>query len=89
MSKLRDLILSIPLGVRLVIRDAIEGAIAAVVALNLAIPSTLSEAHGEALIAITAVAGAVVAVLRREALPAISSWLLGLFSPTPPAPPAG
>lgn len=66
---------SIPLGVRYVIRDAIEGAITAVVALNLAIPSTLSEAHAEGLIAVVAIAGAVIAVARRELLPIILQWI--------------
>lgn len=81
----------IPTGVKNVVRDAIEGGLSAIVALNLAIPGSLVDAKAEALTAVVAAAGAIIAVLRREALPIIVQWFENQFStpaPTPPAPPA-
>ena len=85
-AKLSALIQKIPLGVRYIIRDAIEGALAAVVALNLAIPGSLVEAKAEGLTVVVAVAGAGIAVLRREALPAIWAWLQGQLTQPPTKP---
>lgn len=85
MSKLKALIAAVPEPVRLLIRDALEGAITAVIALNLAIPGSLIEAKAEGLTLAVAAGGAIIAVLRRELLPLI----LGLFStPDPTIPPA-
>lgn len=70
----------IPEGVRLVIRDAIEGAIAAVVALNLAWPTGVAELKSQTMIVAVAAGGAILAVLRRELLPIILNWI----SPTKP-----
>jgi hypothetical protein len=53
-------------------RDAIEAALTVVFALNLAIPGDLTQAKAEGLLAFSAVAGAVIAVVRREFLP----WLV-------------
>ena len=85
MQTLRDFLLnvrtfwvSLPVGVTKAVRDALLAGVAAFIALNLAIPSTLDQAKAEGLIAILAVAAAVLAVVRVELLPALISWILGV-----------
>jgi hypothetical protein len=58
---------SLPLWVRKFIVDFGEGAVSAVLVLNIAIPSTLGEAKAQAVIVGAAVAGALVAAVRRAA----------------------
>jgi hypothetical protein len=55
--------------VKTFIRDAIEGAITVVVALQVAFPNSLAEAKSIALTVFVAVAGAVIAAARRDLLP--------------------
>ena len=62
-----------PLFVRKFIVDAVEGAIAAVLLLSFVIPGTLDEAKGQAAVAGLAIAGAVIAAVRRN-LPAALLW---------------
>lgn len=64
-------------GLLYIARDCIEGGLAAVVALNLAFPSSVSGAQAEGITAVTALSGAAIAVGRRELLPYLQS-LLGL-----------
>jgi len=72
----------LPLWVRKALVDFIEGAIGAVLVLNIAIPSTLDEAKAQAAIIGAGVAKAAVAAARRAA-PDFSVWLRGLFGVTP------
>jgi hypothetical protein len=58
------------------LRDAAIGAVAAVVALNLAIPGTLDQAKAEGLTAYVAAGAAALAIVRVELLPYLLSWLL-------------
>ena len=53
------------------LRDAAEGSVAAVGALALTLPASLPDAQKEAVVIFTAVAGATIAVARRELLPII------------------
>jgi len=58
---------SLPLWVRKAIIDFVEGAVTAVLVLNIAIPSTLGEAKAQAVIIGAAVGGALIAAVRRAA----------------------
>lgn len=62
-----------PLFARKFIVDAVEGAIAAVLVLAIAIPATLDDAKAQAAVIGMAVAGALIAALRRN-LPAALIW---------------
>ena len=59
------------------LRDAAVGAVAAVSALNLAVPGTLDQVKAEALIAVVAAGAAVLAIVRVEILPPLFTWLIG------------
>lgn len=68
----------LPLQVRLMLRDAVEGAVAAVGGITLFWPHSADEASQLAMTVFVAVAGAVLAVLRRYFL----DWLMAkLFPP--------
>jgi hypothetical protein len=67
---------SLPEWLRKGSRDAAIGALAAITALNLAIPGSLPEAKAEGLTAAVAVGAAVLAVVRVEILPPLLAWLL-------------
>jgi len=56
-----------------VARDAVEAAIQALIVLNFALPGDLNQAKAEGLVAVSVVAGAIIAVVRRELIP----WILG------------
>lgn len=58
---------SLPLWVRKFLVDFVEGAAAAVLVLNIAIPSTLGEVKAQAVVVGAAVAGALVSAVRRAA----------------------
>jgi hypothetical protein len=58
-----------------IFRDAVEGAVTALLVLNWSIPGDLTQAKAEALTAGTVVFAAVVAVVRRELIPWLASKL--------------
>lgn len=60
--------------VRAFVRDAVEGAVTAVAALNLVLPKDLPQAQGEASLVAIAVGAAVVAEARRDLLPLVVAW---------------
>lgn len=76
--------LALPVWLRQFLRDAAEGALGAVLVLNLVIPGTLQEAQATALVLVTAVSGPVIAAARRHVLPAVLRWLASTF-PAPEA----
>lgn len=66
--------MSIPLWARKAAIDFIEGAVAAILVLNLVIPATLDEAKAQAAIVGAAILSAAVAAIRR-ASPDFLAWL--------------
>lgn len=70
----------VPDGVKLVLRDVLEAAIAAAGTLTFTVPLSVADARQQALVAWFAVSAAIIAVLRREALPAVKAWLFALFT---------
>ncbi len=63
---------------RSLITDFVEGAVTAVLVLDLAIPGDLDQAKAEALVVGTAIGGALVAAVRRAA-PGFIGWIRTLF----------
>lgn len=70
-SSVRAFFVSHPASVKF-LRDCVEGALTAVAALTLTIPTTLSDARSQGLIVAAAVIGAVIAIARRSLRPVIS-----------------
>jgi hypothetical protein len=73
---------SIPVGVQFVIRDVFVSAVAAVAALNLALPTTTSQATAETMLVVTTVVYTAYGVIRREIWPLLINWVidhLGVF----------
>lgn len=57
------------------VRDAIEGAIAAVLALALTMPASVDDAKRTATMVLIAVLGSTIAVARRLLLPYLLDWI--------------
>lgn len=86
MSRIRAFIASWPEPFRLIVRDIIEGALAGIATVVIVVPTNVGEAKDQAIVIAVAAIGAAVAVARRELLPYLTRWLLGLFTtPTDPA----
>ncbi|HET7070145.1 MAG TPA: hypothetical protein VFI40_04930 [Nocardioides sp.] len=79
LARLKAAFLGLPAGVRVALRDMVEAAIAAVMALTFFIPTNLADAKSEGEVVYFAVLAAIVAVARRELLPAIKAYIVGLF----------
>lgn len=71
--------LALPVSVRKFIIDILETAAAAVVGLTLVIPADLEQAQAQAVVIGTAVAGAVIAVVRRH----LPGWIASLRAAFP------
>lgn len=74
MNSIKTTIANLPLWVKKAIVDFVEGAITAVLLLNLVIPSTLGEAKAQGVMLGAAIFGALVAAIRRAA-PDFIGWL--------------
>lgn len=79
-ARIRAAWLRLPPWAQLFIRDAVEGAVAAVVALNLVVPHTLVDVQAQAVVIGSAVAAPAIAAFRRDALPAIIGWIRATFA---------
>jgi hypothetical protein len=71
--------LGLPLGVRKFIVDVLETAGAALVGVSLTIPADLTQAQAQAVVIASAVAGAVIAVVRRH----LPGWIAALRAAFP------
>lgn len=72
--------MALPLFVRRFVFDAAQGALVAVIALNIAIPGTLNEGSAVALVTLAAVVRGVVAAVATaatKAMPGFLAWLAG------------
>jgi hypothetical protein len=78
-DRIRAAWLSLPDSVRRFVIDSVEGAAAAVIVLNLAIPGSLSEAQAQGLLIVSAIASPILAAARRYLLPAFLGLLAYLF----------
>lgn len=88
---IRNAWLVLPTWLRKFVIDAVEGSVAAVAILNLALPRDLNEAQSQAFLIAAAAASPVLAAARRDLLPAFINILQYLFPspesiPTPPKP---
>lgn len=79
---LRNAWLSLPVPVRKFAIDAAEGAVAAIVVLNVALPHNVPEALAQGVIIASAVASPIIAAARRYLVPAFLGWLADTF-PSP------
>lgn len=66
---------TLPRFLRVFLRDAVEGALTAILAVTLAMPPSVDEARAQALVIWAAVIGAVIAAGRRQ-VPVAIGWVL-------------
>jgi hypothetical protein len=82
-ARLNRVWLRLPVAVRKFVLDATEGALGAIIVLNLAdvvfLPHSIDEATAQAMILASAVATPIVSAGRRNLLPAFLGWLLRTF----------
>lgn len=71
--------LALPVGVRKFTIDVLETAAAAVVGLTLTIPADLEQAQAQAVVIASAIAGALIAVVRRH----LPGWIAALRAAFP------
>jgi len=69
---------ALPRPIRSFIVDAVEGSVAAVAIVNLALPHNVTEAVAQTTLIVGAVATPIVAAARRDILPAILEWWSGV-----------
>lgn len=60
---------------RRIVRDVLEGGLAAVASLTITVPANLPEAKAQAIVVGTAFAAAAIAVFRREGIPYLAAKL--------------
>lgn len=78
-SRITAVWIRLPDFVRSFVIDAVEGAGAALVVVNFALPGDLTAAQAQAVIAATAIGGPVISAARRRLVPGIAGWLVRTF----------